>query len=105
VTAPPAPTPREPAQQSDIFEAAQLVVRKNPVYPSAVRGAGFSGSVELHFTIAADGSVHNVTVVKGNPLMAHAATEAVQSWHYKPARRDGVPVDSESSMTFVFDSN
>ncbi len=70
-----------------------------------MRGAGFFGSVELHFTIGADGAVHDVTVVKGNPLLGRAAAEALQSWRYKPARRDGVPVESESSMTFVFDSN
>jgi periplasmic protein TonB len=99
------PAPREPVMASGVSEPAQLVSRKNPVYPPSVRGSGFFGSVELHFTISADGSVRDVTVAKGNLLLAHAAIEAVQAWRYKPARRDGVPVDSESSMTFVFDSN
>lgn len=102
---PPAPAPREPVAQNPVLEAAQLISRKSPVYPPAVRGAGFFGSVELHFMIGADGAVHDVTVMKGNPLLGRAATEALQSWRYKPARRDGVPVESESRMTFVFDSN
>ncbi|MBZ5641504.1 MAG: TonB family protein [Acidobacteriia bacterium] len=104
-TAVPEPAAHEPASRTGVLEPAQIVSRKSPVYPSSVRAAGFFGSVELHFTIGVDGSVHDVNVVKGNPLLGRAATEAMQSWRYKPARRDGVPVESESSMTFVFDSN
>jgi periplasmic protein TonB len=99
------PAPIASAQPSSKFEAAQLITRKSPVYPAAAYGAGLSGSVELHFIIGADGRVHNVTVVKGNPLLARAAIQAIQAWHYQPARHDAVPVESESSMVFVFKSN
>jgi protein TonB len=106
----PAPVAHDPVAHdapapSGVLEPAQLLSRKSPVYPPAVRAAGFFGSVELHFTIGADGAVHDVNVVKGNPLLGRAATEALEAWRYKPAHRGGVPVESESSMTFVFDSN
>jgi TonB family protein len=93
------------AQQIGKFEDAQLVTQRAPVYPPAARAAGFSGSVELRFTITAQGNVRDVHVVKGNNLLAHAAAEAVQTWRYRPARRDGIPVDAETSTVFVFKPN
>jgi TonB family protein len=97
--------PREPVQRSSKFDAAQLLERKNPVYPKLAQAVGLSGSVELHFIIGADGNVHDVTVVKGNPLLARAAVEAIQTSHYQPARRDGVPVETESNTVFAFKPN
>lgn len=101
----PAPAPREPAQQRSKFDAAQLIARNNPVYPKVAQALGLSGSVELHFIIGADGYVRGMTVVKGNPLLARAAVEAVRTWRYQPARRDGVPVETESSTVFAFKPN
>lgn len=102
---PPAASLRQPAQQSGKFDAPQLVVRKNPVYPSFAQGSSLTGSVELHFIIGTDGHVRDVTVVKGNLMLARAAVDAIQTWRYQPARRDGVPVETQSSMVFVFKSN
>jgi TonB family protein len=100
----PAPSPRESAQRSTKFEAAQVVARNNPVYPTVASAIQLSGSVELHFLIGPDGHVHNVTVVHGHPVLARAAVDAVQTWRYQPARRDGIPVETESKMVFVFRS-
>jgi hypothetical protein len=47
----------------------------------------------------------NVTVVKENPLLARAGVYAKQTWRYQPARRDGFPVKTESSMVFAFEPN
>ena len=102
---PPAPSPREPAQRMGKLDAAQLIARKNPVYPTVARAVGVSGSVELHFIIGADGYVRDVTVVKGNLLLARAAVEAIHTWHYKPARREGIPVETESNAVFAFKPN
>ena len=104
---PPAPTPSasRPVQQTGKLEAARLLVRNNPVYPAVARAAGFSGSVDLQFTIGPDGSVRNIRVVKGNNLLAHAAVEAVKAWHFQPARRDGIPVESESNTVIIFKMN
>jgi len=58
--------------------------------------------VELHFTIATNGRVQNVRVVKGNELLASAAVEAVKQWRYQPARRDGTAYATEANFVFVF---
>ncbi|MBZ5697523.1 MAG: TonB family protein [Acidobacteriia bacterium] len=106
------PGPQPPAPPASLSPArgrevdpAQLIERKAPVYPAAAQQNHISGSVELSFHIGADGRVNHVNVVKGNPLLARAAVEAVQLWHYKAARVNGIPVESESSTVIVFQPN
>jgi TonB family protein len=93
---------REPAVGGSRLEPAQIISRKDPIYPSWAKSTGIAGRVELQFTIGVDGNVHDVKVADGNPLLAHAAIEAVQAWHYKPARLAGTPVPSDASTIFVF---
>jgi periplasmic protein TonB len=100
-----ASAPRTPVQQTGKFESAQLIAGKNPVYPKVAQAIRLSGSVELHFIIGSDGYVRDVTLFKGNPVLADAAVEAIKTWRYQPARRDGVPVETESSTIFAFKPN
>jgi protein TonB len=101
----PAPPVSAPARQSGKLDAPQLIARKNPVYPAMAKATGLSGSVELRFTITAAGNVRDVTVVKGNYLLVRAAVEAVETWHYKPARLNGIPVEAQSTTVFDFRAN
>jgi len=102
---PPAPPASLSPERGGKVDPAQLIERKAPVYPAAAQQNHISGSVELSFHIGADGRVNHLNVVKGNPLLARAAVEAVQLWHYKPARVNGIPVESESSIVIVFQPN
>jgi periplasmic protein TonB len=86
-------------------EPAQLIERRDPVYPNRLGRASISGNVELHFKIGTEGNVHDVRVVKGNPLLASAAVDAVKTWRYKPARLDGIEVETEATAVFVFKPN
>ena len=81
---------------------AQLVDRREPVYPAAARTMGISGPVELAFTIGGDGAVKDVRVTKGHPVLGSAATEAVLRWRYEPARLNGIAVETQSSAVIVF---
>jgi TonB family protein len=95
-------------QQSKLgghVEPAQLIARRDPVYPKRSGPASISGSVELHFKIGTEGKVHSVSVVKGNPLLASAAADAVKTWRYKPARLDGIEVETEATAVIVFKPN
>jgi TonB family protein len=86
-------------------DPAQLIERRDPVYPNRLGRASISGSVELHFKIGTEGNVHDVRVVKGNPLLASAAVDAVKTWRYKPARLDGIEVETEGRAVIVFKPN
>ena len=82
--------------------AAQLIHRVEPVYPPEARRAGAAGLVELSVTIAADGTVKAAQIVKGDPLLAKAAGEAVMQWRYRPTLLSGIPIVSQTRITLNF---
>ena len=49
-----------------------------------------------------DGTVHDVKVVQGHPVLARAAVEAVQRWRYKPYELNGQPVRTQTQITIDF---
>ena len=86
-------------------QPAQLLSSINPVYPALARQSGASGTVELRFKIGINGDVSDIYVVKGSAIFAQAAVEAVGYRKYKPARVEGVPVETEASAIFDFKLN
>lgn len=48
--------------------------------------------------IGTDGTVKDVRVESGPPLLAQAAIEAVKQWLYKPYLLNGVPVEIDSRI-------
>ncbi len=53
--------------------AAMLVNRVEPQYPAIAKAAHISGVVHLRAIIGKDGTVRELEVVDGNPLLARAA--------------------------------
>ena len=103
----PSPTPpvSSSTPKTSKLEAPVLIKRKDPVYSEEAKEKGITGAVELHFTINAEGNVRDVRVIKGNLLLGQAAIDAVQAWHYQPARLNGLPVEAESSVVVNFRPN
>jgi protein TonB len=81
---------------------ARLVHRVEPEYPAAAKFLRISGTVELRARIGTDGSVRELEVVGGNPILAKAARDAVQQWRYQPTRLNGQPVEVETYITVNF---
>jgi TonB family protein len=98
------PAARRQTKPGGDVDPAQLMERRDPVYPKRL-GPAIFGNVELHFKVGADGKVHDVRVVKGNPLLASAAVDAAKTWRYKPARLDGIEVETEATAVIVFKPN
>jgi len=46
----------------------------------------------LRAVISKDGSIENLSLVSGHPMLAPAAIEAVKQWKYKPYLLNGEPV-------------
>ena len=44
-------------------------------------------------TIAKDGTVQDVELIDGDPLLSPAAIEAVKQWVYRPTLLNGEPVE------------
>jgi periplasmic protein TonB len=97
----PAP-PNRPVNMSAGVMAALLVHRVQPEYPKLAQVMHLSGTVELQARIATDGTVQQLDVVSGNPILAQAAVEAVQQWRYQPTRLDGQTVEVETHITVTF---
>jgi TonB family protein len=68
---------------------ATLVRRIEPVYPPAARQARLEGKVRFRALINLDGSVQEVKIVSGDPLLVSAAIDAVQQWVYSPVFVNG----------------
>jgi len=71
----------------------KLIDSKPPVYPPKAKAAGITGTVKLSVVIGRDGSVQEVTVLSGNPVLAQPAVDAVRKWHYRPTTISGNPVE------------
>jgi len=61
-----------------------LVTRVEPEYPETLQRLQIGGIVRLSVTISPKGTVENVALLGGNPILAEAATKAVKQWVYTP---------------------
>ena len=80
-----------------------LLVRKvNPTYPPLARQARIQGVVILQAQISKDGSIENLQLISGHPMLAPSAIEAVKQWKYKPYLLNGEPVEVETQVQVNF---
>src|SRR5438270_10448451 len=80
-----------------------LLVRKvQPAYPPLARQARIQGQVVLQAEISKDGSIQNLRLISGHPMLAPAALDAVKQWKYKPYFLNGEPVEVETQITVIF---
>lgn len=82
--------------------AGNLIFGPKPPYPSIARTARIQGAVVLHAIISKTGSIENLQVVSGHPMLTQAALEAVRQWKYKPYYLNGEPVEVDTTITVNF---
>ncbi len=79
-----------------------LVHQVKPAYPPLARQARIQGSVVLQAAIGKDGSIQNLRLISGHPMLAPAAIEAVKLWKYRPYFLNGEPVEVDTQITVNF---
>ncbi|HEY1271243.1 MAG TPA: TonB family protein [Terriglobales bacterium] len=80
-----------------------LLIRKvQPPYPPLARQARIQGNVVLQAEISKDGTIQNLRLISGHPMLAPSAIEAVKQWRYKPYFLNGEPVEVETQITVIF---
>jgi periplasmic protein TonB len=80
-----------------------LLLRKvTPQYPPLAKQARIQGTVVLSALIGKDGSIQNLHVVSGHPMLTNSALEAVKEWKYKPYILNGEPVEVETTINVNF---
>ena len=99
------PVSRPELSQSSISRGVADGRLKNavqPTYPSQAIQMRVQGRVILEATIFEDGTIHDLSVVQGHPLLAKSAVEAVERWRYRPYLLDGHPVRKQMTITVDF---
>ncbi len=83
--------------------ATGLLIRKvTPNYPQLAKQARIQGTVVLQAEISKDGTIQNLQLISGHPMLAPAAIEAVKQWRYKPYLLNGEPVAVETQVVVNF---
>jgi protein TonB len=98
---PPPPVPTHPIRVSHWAEG-NLVYRVQPVYPPLARQARIQGPVQLRAIISKAGTIENLVVLSGHPMLVAAAIEAVRQWRYRPYLLNNEPIEVETEITVNF---
>jgi len=105
--APPPPPPPKAATPKRIrvggqVESARLIFQPKPEYPPLAKMARIQGTVRLEAIISKDGTIQDLKVVSGHPLLVKSALEAVQRWRYQPTLLNGEPVEVVTEVDVNF---
>lgn len=84
------------------IQAAKLVHRVQPAYPSLARQVRVQGVVTLEAIISKDGKIQQLHVLSGHPLLVPSAVEAVQQWVYSPTILNGKAVEVKTTIDVRF---
>jgi protein TonB len=105
--APPPPPPPQATTPKRIrvggqVEQAKLIFKPTPEYPALAKVARIQGVVRLEAIISRDGTVQDLKVLSGHPLLVKSALEAVQRWRYQPTLLNGEPVEIVTEIDVNF---
>jgi periplasmic protein TonB len=106
-SAPPPPPPPKPKVVQRIrvggqVELAKLIYKPEPEYPPLAKMARIQGTVRLEAIIAKDGTIQDLKVLSGHPLLVKAALDAVKRWRYQPTLLNGEPVEVVTEVDVNF---
>jgi len=102
---PPMPISPKPVTRPPIVSrmmAGNLIYRVEPRYPALARSVRVQGVVVLRAIISRGGTIENLQVLNGHPLLTGAAVDAVRQWRYRPYILNGEPVEVETEVTVNF---
>jgi len=102
----PSPIPRRPETahppRISVMMEGSLLRRVEPQYPPIAKTAGVQGAVVLAAIISREGTIEQLQVVSGHPLLVQAALRAVREWRYRPYVLNGTPVEVDTQITVNF---
>jgi protein TonB len=101
IALPPRPAPVKPLLVSHLAEA-NLLRKVQPVYPPLARRSRIQGAVELRAIVGKTGAIENLVVLRGHPMLAAAAVDAVKQWRYRPYLLNNEPIEVETDITVNF---
>jgi len=96
------PPPSGPIRVGGAIREPMKLHNVTPVYPDIAKQARVQGIVILEATIGPDGTVSDVRILRGIPLLDQAAIDAVKQWRYTATLLNGVPVPVIMTVTVNF---
>jgi TonB family protein len=85
--------------QAENDGARKLISRVEPVYPAILQSNHIGGTVRLKVTIASNGTVENVELLGGNPILGETAMAAIRKWVYAAGRSQ-----TQAEVSIPFDA-
>ena len=85
--------------------AKMLINKVQPKYQQEAREKRISGTVRLHAIIARDGSIAQMEIISGDPLLVKSSLDAVRQWKYRPTLLNGEPVEVDTTIDVVYALN
>jgi protein TonB len=101
MTAPKIATPQRVRLSQGVTEG-NLLNKVTPLYPDIAKRARIQGVVVLQAVISKQGTIENLRVVSGHPMLTQSALDAVRQWRYRPYLLNGEPVEVETQITVNF---
>jgi protein TonB len=104
VAKPALPPPSLPAHMVRLssMREGDLIYKVKPQYPSLARSARIQGSVVLEAVISRQGTIENLRVLSGHPMLVRAAIDAVIQWRYRSYVLNNEPVEVATQITVNF---
>ncbi|HWG19340.1 MAG TPA: energy transducer TonB [Terracidiphilus sp.] len=97
--------PRGPFRVSQGVAEGMILQKTLPRYPPIALASRTQGTVVLQAVISKAGTIEDIHVVRGSPMLQQAAIDAVSQWRYRPYLLDGQPVAVETTVVVVFSLN
>ena len=82
----------KPVRVGGVVKEPTVIKMTPPIYPPLASRARVSGLVVLEATLTAQGTVEQIRVISGHPLLIEAAIECVKQWQYEPTYLNGIAV-------------
>jgi protein TonB len=97
-----APPPPIRVRKGGEVQQANLIYAPRPAYPVLAKSSRIQGGVVMDAIISRDGTVDNLVVKSGHPLLIQVAMDAVRQWRYRPTLLNGEPVEVITTITVNF---
>jgi periplasmic protein TonB len=96
------PAPKRPVMISQGVATGLLLSPIRPIYPEIAKQARIQGTVVIEATISRQGTIENLQVTEGPPMLRRAAMDAVAAARYRPFLLNGEPVEVQTSIRVIF---
>lgn len=96
--------PNKPAAQQVVSTEPVMTKYVQPRFPTQAQRTRTQGWVLVGYTVDTEGNVGGVQVVDAQPrhMFDREAVNAVERWKYKPATRNGTPVEAKLQKKIEF---